>query len=111
MTVIVQNHSKWFAARAEAAARMATQRAANTIFNRSKQMVPVDTGALRSSANVEPASGAAGQYTAKVNYEMHYAIYVEMGTSKMAAQPYLVPAAKFAEQTFVADLKKSLGAV
>ncbi|MCH9836653.1 HK97 gp10 family phage protein [bacterium] len=109
--VIVKNNAKAFAAKAEAAARLATQRAANQIYTRSQNTVPVDTGTLKASAKVDPAKGAAGEYTAQVHYETLYALYVEMGTSKMSAQPYLVPAAKFTEQTFKADLRRVMGAL
>jgi HK97 gp10 family phage protein len=109
--VIVKNHARTFAARVDAGVRTAVQRAGQSIYTRSQQSVPVDTGTLKSSAQVEPVKGAAGQYTGQVHYETYYALYVEMGTSKMSAQPYLVPAAKFTEQTFKADIKRVMGAL
>lgn len=52
-----------------------------------KGMAPVRTGELRGSIT----SSASG-LTAIVSAGMHYAPYVEFGTYKMAAQPYMAPA-------------------
>ena len=56
----------------------------------SQDKVAVDTGALKQSKEQEIRDGA-NTTRGVVSYNTHYAIYVEMGTSKMAAQPYLVP--------------------
>jgi len=55
-----------------------------------ENMVPIDTGFLRSSIFV--------RYTGdnvEVGFEAPYASYVEFGTYKMAAQPFLRPAIDF----------------
>ena len=49
---------------------------AQTVCESAKSLCHVDTGRLQSSINVQPGGNTA----------------VEFGTSKMAAQPYLVPA-------------------
>lgn len=49
----------------------------------------VDTGALVQSLNVESAAG----YRAMVYTNMEYAPMLEFGTSRMAARPFLGPAA------------------
>ncbi len=55
---------------------------------------PVDTGALRNDITFKPAvivgGGLVGSFGA---YSIHYAIYQELGTWKMAARPFLRPAA------------------
>lgn len=48
---------------------------------------PVDTGTLRASIATE-----VKDKTATVGTNVHYAAYVEYGTVKMKAQPYLRPA-------------------
>ena len=53
-----------------------------------QQMAPVDTGNLRGSIRAEPLSAIEYRVVASAEY----AVYVELGTSKMAAQPYLDPA-------------------
>ncbi len=52
-----------------------------------KKIVPVKTGALRESIEVNQED-----LTAHIGSDLHYAGYIEAGTSKMSAQPYLRPA-------------------
>jgi len=54
----------------------------------SKALAPVDTGALKSSLNTRRIK----QNEWRVQDGVEYGIYQELGTSKMAAQPFLVPA-------------------
>lgn len=61
---------------------------------------PVDTGALRSSITVTNEAGA-GSTSASVSPAVHYALYVELGTSRMAAQPYLFPALERRTEPFL----------
>lgn len=57
---------------------------AEVIFDRSQELVPVDTGELKESGDVvETGDGYAVEYTA------NHAIPVEFGTSNMRAQSYL----------------------
>jgi HK97 gp10 family phage protein len=53
-----------------------------------KMRTPVDTGALKSSLN----SSKINEHTYHVSDGVEYGIYQELGTSRMAAQPFLVPA-------------------
>jgi HK97 gp10 family phage protein len=53
------------------------------------RLVPVDTGALRESLDRE-VDGAA--LVARIGSNLNYAGYVEYGTEKMDAEPYLRPA-------------------
>tara|TARA_R110000868_G_scaffold34930_6_gene125582 strand:- start:1459 stop:1770 length:312 start_codon:yes stop_codon:yes gene_type:complete len=53
-----------------------------------KVLVPRDTGALANSIGAEQL----GPLSWRVNAAAEYAIYVEVGTYKMNAQPYLDPA-------------------
>jgi HK97 gp10 family phage protein len=55
-----------------------------------KQLSPVDTGAMRASIFTEVFS--RGENVARIGPTVEYAPYVELGTSKMAAQPFLFPA-------------------
>lgn len=58
-----------------------------------KRLCPVDTGRLRASISHELGRDPAGMY-ARIGTDVEYSIYVEVGTSKMNAQPYLRPALK-----------------
>lgn len=63
---------------------------------RAQAIAPVDTGALRSSISVD-----VGDLEFTAGPSVNYAGYVEYGTSKMSAEPYMGPA--FAEQVDVLD--------
>lgn len=72
----------------EAATERRIQASAFRTQAEAQSLAPVDTGALKASilaVILSPLSAA-------VRAAMYYAIYVEMGTRKMAAQPYLRPA-------------------
>lgn len=72
------------------------QRRALQVDRAAKRLCPVDTGRLRSSIANE--LGADGQgLMASVGTNVEYAPYVELGTSNMAAQPFLLPALEAAQ--------------
>lgn len=56
-----------------------------------KRLCPVDTGRLRSSITHEVAVDLDG-LVARIGTNVEYAPYVEFGTSRATAQPFLVPA-------------------
>ena len=65
-----------------------------------KSNAPVDTGRLRNSITHE----VDGQEV-YIGSNVEYAIYVEMGTVKMKAQPFLKPAATEHSRTYRAILE------
>ena len=74
----------------QARAEQIVSKATFDVEAEAKTVVPVDTGNLKNSitANlVKPLEGV-------VSTGVEYAEYVEYGTSKMAAQPYMTPAAE-----------------
>lgn len=60
--------------------------AADELFAKSQASVPVDTGRLKSSGEIDESAGAR-----EVGYTAPYAAYVEFGTYKDAPQPFLFP--------------------
>ena len=68
----------------------AVERIALLIEGEAKKICPVRTGRLR--ASIHTGKIKDGVYYVGTN--VHYAPYVEFGTRKMAAKPYLRPAAK-----------------
>lgn len=58
-------------------------------------------GHLRDSIAAVPAARAGARYIAQVKANNPHALYVELGTSRMAAQPYLRPAAQRAYQKMI----------
>lgn len=61
------------------------------VENAAKVLCPVDTGRLRSSIGLSTFPTANGLIV-RVGSNVEYAGYVERGTSRMRAQPYLRPA-------------------
>jgi len=112
------------------------RKAAFDIQADAQTMAPVDTGALRNSiytvtdrgsdystalsqamsANpdaailpaISPEEASVDDLTAIVAVGAEYGIYVEMGTSRQAAQPYLGPAAEGQRQAFEQAMQKVL---
>ena len=69
---------------------IAIKKACVIVQGSAKGYSPVKTGALKGSITIETIN----EHSAKVGPAMDpYDIYVEMGTRKMAAQPYMRPAA------------------
>lgn len=71
------------------------QRLAIRVQNDARTMVPVDTGRLRASIQHVMGEDARGPY-ADVGTNVQYAPFVEYGTQRQAAQPYMRPALLYA---------------
>lgn len=74
-------------------AREVVEELANDALARSQEIVPVDTGWLKATGAVGMPDNTA---RAIVAYEAEYAAYVELGTYKMGARPYLLPSVQTA---------------
>lgn len=73
---------------AQAQASAALGRTAYAIEGDAKVLAPVDTGNL-----VNSISTSIDGTTAEIGPTAEYGVYVELGTSRMAGQPYMAPAA------------------
>lgn len=79
-----------------------TMRTALQIEADTKRAAPVDTGNLRNSYQTEKTGrGSAAVYT-----NTEYALFVEMGTSKQAAQPHLGPAAENQRYDYIERIRR-----
>ena len=86
---------------AGALARTVVKKTAKDIEATAKTLAPVDTGFLRSSIKTSDLrSVSADSPEAEVRASANYAQYVELGTSRMAPQPFLGPAADKHEPAF-----------
>lgn len=65
---------------------------AEAVAERARGLCPVDTGRLRASISTSQEGKSA-----RVSVGEEYGIYVELGTYKSAAQPFLVPSLAAAE--------------
>jgi HK97 gp10 family phage protein len=70
------------------------ERAADAIVDIAQDLVPVDTGALRDSIHAAPTDDPTHWQVIAGDDAVDYAIWVEWGTSKAAAQPFLTPASQ-----------------
>lgn len=64
----------------------AVRKGAEAVAENARNICPVDTGTLKNSIAVAYEGGRA-----EISANTDYAAYVEFGTSKMSAQPFLVP--------------------
>ena len=76
---------------------------ASHILGEARKRAPVATGALRDNSEVVNGDG----YT-NVEFRQEYAAYVELGTHKMAAQPFLTPAVEAEAKLLEKRLKDEL---
>lgn len=74
--------------------------------NYAQKKCPVDTGNLRGSITHEVDAGDNAVY---IGTNVKYAPYVELGTSRQKAQPFLRPAASEHGAQYRQVLKKALG--
>ena len=88
----------------EAAVGDAVRAAAMLVEREAKINVPVDTGRLRSSI----ASEEKTPLRFEVGTNVEYAVSVEFGTSKTAAQPYLEPAVESARSQYPDLIKEGV---
>lgn len=92
----------------EQAVNMALEASALLVEGQAKAFAPVDTGNLRNSITheVEPQE-------ARVGTNVSYGVFQELGTSKMAAQPYLNPALEMnrsnIKKIFASAIKEAMG--
>lgn len=70
-------------------------RRAIRVESAAKRLCPVDTGRLRASITHDLSEDVRGLF-AQVGTDVEYAKYVELGTSRMSAQPFLRPALRAA---------------
>lgn len=100
---IVFNHIPAIIASVEANARMAVKSTADKIVADAKARAPHKTGFLRSS--IESKVVSAGK-EADIYVWADYAAYVEFGTYKMPARPFLAPAMAAHVDDFAGEVGK-----
>lgn len=69
----------------------AMEKACLLVEGDAKRICPVDTGRLRASLSHE-IEKKGDETVGRVGTNVEYGVYVEYGTSKMSAKPYLRPA-------------------
>jgi HK97 gp10 family phage protein len=108
MSIIIEVKSDklpWLSKEARARAVLAVAKAADDIEGQAKAVVPVDTGNLKGSIQ-EHKMPDSSDLTKYVGPATEYNLYVEYGTSRMRAQPYMRPAAEAVRPAFIAALRQ-----
>jgi HK97 gp10 family phage protein len=102
---VVMNRIPELIAAVEANARTGVKRHADAIARDARARAPYETGFLRDS--IQAVSERIGK-EALIVVGADYGRFVEYGTYKMAAQPFLGPAVAADEAAFFADMGKGL---
>jgi HK97 gp10 family phage protein len=92
--------------RAQVAAAHIVAKSAHDVETTSKQIAPVDTGALRNSIGTDITDHGL---TADIGPTVEYGPYVEYGTSRMAPRAYMGPALDRHSGEFVDALGEAAG--
>jgi HK97 gp10 family phage protein len=79
------------------------------IVARAQAIVPIDTGALRDSITYR-IEHTGGQWHIIVGAYTDYALFVELGTVRMSAQPYLRPAVDQIVAHIASELQSAIAA-
>lgn len=87
------------------ATRKAVEESGAAMERGMKNLAPVDTGTLRDSIRHEVEDLTA---TAGPGDEVDYAIFVEFGTSRMPAQPYVRPVAEAERHLFPERVRQAV---
>ena len=86
---IKENHIDEYLKAVDAAKQRGLEKVGLTAERYAKALCPVDTGRLRNSISHEVHGDSV-----YIGTNVEYAVYVEKGTRKMQAYPYLKPAAQ-----------------
>lgn len=87
--------SEMLLARGMSALTDAVSQSAEALATSAQRLAPVDTGTLRASIHVDSVETTGRTVTATIatgGEASEYAVYVELGTRRAAAQPYMTPA-------------------
>lgn len=88
-------------------ARAVIRKAAYDIERDAKALAPVDTGNLKNSiGHSDLRIGTSGQLVAEIGPTANYGIFLELGTSRMPAQPFMGPAADRNTPSFEAAMQQ-----
>ena len=81
----------------------AIAKAAADIEAQAKARAPVDTGLLKNSINQQPPEDPLRRV---VESPVNYSVYLEYGTSRAPAQPYMTPAVEMVKPSFEMAMRR-----
>lgn len=100
------NRIERYSAEAQKQVKLEIQKSVYQIASEARKAAPVDTGGLRSS--ITGSSNAKAGFVGTVKATAEYAAFVEFGTSKMPAQPFLFPAAEAERPYFESAIRRAV---
>ena len=103
---VIQDNTGQVADGIDSAIGIALEKIGLLAENYAAKKCPVDTGNLRGSITYEVDAGGNAVY---IGTNVEYAPYVELGTSRQKAQPFLRPAASEHGAQYRQVLEKALG--
>lgn len=83
------------------AANSAMKTTTGKVQAQAKQIAPKRTGFMANNISVEPVKKTATSVTGTVNAKADYSSFVEFGTYKMSAEPFIRPAVSAAQSVFI----------
>lgn len=83
------------------ASALAMKTTTGNVQSHAKQIAPKRTGFMANNILVEPVKKTATSVTGIVNAKADYSSFVEFGTYKMSAQPFIRPAVSAAQSLFI----------
>lgn len=83
------------------AATSAMKTTTGKVQAQAKHIAPKRTGFMANNILVEPVKKTATSVTGTVNAKADYSSFVEFGTYKMAAEPFMRPAVSAAQSFFI----------
>lgn len=105
MSVRVENdHTAEVLAKLKNGIQQALEQSGTLVENVAARNAPVDTGRLRNSLTHQ----MKGSDSVEIGSDVEYAIYVECGTSRMGARPYLRRALEANSQQVLDIFKSSI---
>jgi HK97 gp10 family phage protein len=105
--IVVKTRIPQYSRAVRAALEKAVSDTALEIEGRAKMLAPVDTGFLKSSI----FSKQIAPYRWAIGPAASYGIWQELGTHRMAAHPFLLPALRASESGFYARIAAAAGGV
>jgi HK97 gp10 family phage protein len=83
------------------AAASAMKTTTGQVQEKAKQIAPKRTGFMAHNILVEPVKKTATSVTGTVNAKADYSSFVEFGTYKMSAEPFIRPAVSAGQSLFI----------
>ncbi|MFD1430427.1 HK97-gp10 family putative phage morphogenesis protein [Lacticaseibacillus mingshuiensis] len=71
-------------------------------------MAPKRTGVMAGNINVKPVKKTSTSVTGTIEAEKEYSSFVEFGTYKMSAEPFMRPAVDWGQSVFIRNTMNKL---